>query len=87
VPFKRIRPFADAERVDLTHCAACGAPSNGAYRCPKCAATAVSEGVAETEAERKAELDRPSLPPWGFDLVGSLLRYREYRRQVANGDR
>ena len=85
--FNYARDAADAEWVDLTHCATCGAPTDGAYRCPKCARLAVAQDNSEIDARRKAELDSPSLPPWRFDLIGSLLRYREYRRQIRNGER
>ena len=87
MPFKRDGTSADIWSVDLTHCATCGAPTEGAYRCPKCAASALAQDNEAADEHRKAELDRPSLPPWRFDLIGSLLRYREYRRQVTNGDR
>lgn len=73
--------------MDLTHCAVCGAPTEGTYKCQKCAAAAVAQDFAEDAARLKAEGDRPRLPPWRFDLIGSLLRHRAYRRQVADGEK
>jgi hypothetical protein len=46
--------------VDLTHCAGCGAPTDGAYRCARCAAAEVAADNQADEAARKAALDRPA---------------------------
>jgi uncharacterized Zn finger protein (UPF0148 family) len=73
--------------MDLQHCARCGAPMYGVYRCPACAAVETANHVEAAREKEAREGDRRWLPPWRFDRLGLYLRYREYSRQVDNGER
>jgi hypothetical protein len=60
--------------VDLAHCAACGVPTDGTYRCLRCERNIVAASTARTsvqQAEGDAWTVAPAHVP--LDAVGALV--------------
>lgn len=75
MPFNLARSRADISDVDLGHCASCGAPTQGTYRCLGCERAGVAAATSHS-SEPKIGVDTgrnpdPTYRP--FDAMSALI--------------